>query len=190
MIGIHRTGTAPPHAIPGTAGLESTEAYTYIKLVISKDILLDLYLLGDIVMIEVQSMSDNRTQLNIKIDARTHWLANLVARYQGLTLAEFVESSIARAITREAMLSDETKGIEPSEPSTLQFETLWSEDEATRLYNVATDPRTHNSLTGSQRNLWALISSAVANEGKKLNLKTFQQHYNLVQGENLKEGSK
>lgn len=137
-------------------------------------------------MIEVRIMSESRTQLNIKIDAKTHWLANLAARYQGLTLAEFVESSIARAITREAMLSDEPKVKEPSEPRTLQFETLWSEDEATRLYNVATDPRTHNFLSGSQRKLWALISSAVANEGKKLTPKIFQQHYALIQGVNAK----
>lgn len=131
-------------------------------------------------------MSDDRTQLNIKIDARTHWLANLVARYEGLTLAEFVESSIVRAITEGTTFSDEPNVKEPSEPKVLQFQTLWSDDEATRLYNVATDPRTYKSLTQSQSKVWTNFASAMARDGKKLTSKAFRQYYALIQGVNAK----
>jgi hypothetical protein len=40
--GFNETGAAPPHTPPGTAGLESTEIYTYTKIVLDKAILLDL----------------------------------------------------------------------------------------------------------------------------------------------------
>jgi hypothetical protein len=128
-------------------------------------------------------MPDNRTQLNIKIDAKTHWLANLAARHWGMTLAEFVESLIAQGITREAMLRDEPKAKEPSRDhpgasSVLWNEALWSEDEATRLFNLATTG--FDLLTESQRKTWALISSALASEGKKLTAKNFRQHYELL----------
>jgi uncharacterized protein (DUF1778 family) len=121
-------------------------------------------------------LPDTRTQLNIKVDAKTHWLTNLAARYCGVTLAEFVESSIVRAISREAMLSDEPRVMEPTEPSVPLFhESLWSDDEATRLFNVAT--LAHALLIDAQRKTWAEITARIAADGAKLNLKTVREYY-------------
>ena len=130
-------------------------------------------------------MLDIRTQLNIKIDHKTHWLAGLAARYRGMTLAEFVESLIARGISREAMLSDEPRVQEPTKPSgrSIPFhDALWSDDEATRLFNVAT--AAYGLLSDAQRRTWAEITARIAASGGKLNLIAVRKQF-----EQMKEGA-
>ena len=122
-------------------------------------------------------MPDTRTQLNIKIDQKTHWLASLAARYWGVTLAEFVESLIAKGITREAMLRDEAR-VDAPERRMLWNEALWSDDEATRLFNLAC--AADDLLTGSQREMWVKITSKIAASGRNLTLQTFTEFYRGV----------
>lgn len=123
-------------------------------------------------------MPDSRTQVNFKIDAKVHWLAALAARYWDMTFAEFAESLIAKGITREAMMSDEPRTSEPAKPSersVLWNEALWSEDEATRLFNLAC--AADDLLTSSQRQLWVKITSKIAAGGRSLTLNTFREYY-------------
>jgi len=125
-------------------------------------------------------MPDSKNQLNIKIDPKLHWLANLAARYWGMTLAEFAESLIARGITREAMRADELRVNEPAKPSErsmLWNESLWSDDAATRLFNLAC--AADDLLTGSQRQLWVKITSKIATTGRSLTLQTFREYYGI-----------
>lgn len=129
-------------------------------------------------------MPDTRTQLNIKIDYKTHWLASLAARYWGMTLAGFVESLIARGVSREAMLSDEPRVYEPSKPSNRAIpfhDGLWSDDEATRLFNVAT--AAHDLLSDPQRRAWIRITATIAASGGTINPASFRELY-----EQMKEG--
>ena len=124
-------------------------------------------------------MSDSRTQLNIKIDAKHHWIAGLMARHWGMTLAEFVESCIVKGSSRPALIGDEPKVTEPNGPSAtsqLAYEELWSDDEATRFYNLVMSPE--DLLTDAQRKTWASISRQAAKDGRKLTLKTFSDYYN------------
>jgi hypothetical protein len=126
-------------------------------------------------------MADTRTQLNIKIDHKTHWLASLAARYWGMTLAEFVESLIARGISREAMLCDEPRVQEPTKPSdrAVPFhDVLWSDDEATRLFNLAT--MAHELLSDPQRRTWAKITASLATSGQPLTLKAFCHYFQRI----------
>lgn len=128
-------------------------------------------------------LEDRDIQLNIKTDAKIRWIASLCAKRHGVTLTEFVERLILRGITREAMLSDEPRVSEPTGPassSVLWNEALWSEDEATRIFNVATVA--FDLLTVGQRTLWGSISAILAKKGERLTLNTFQEHYALLKG--------
>jgi hypothetical protein len=126
-------------------------------------------------------MTDERTQLNVKINARVHWLAMLCARHLGISLAEFVEAQLAEGITRDAMLSRQDRPRKQAPISPLFYESLWSDDEATRIFHVAFDAQ--DLLTESQRKAVVSISTAVASQGKKLTLRTFRQHYAAMKGD-------
>jgi hypothetical protein len=79
------------------------------------------------------------------------------------------------------MLSDEPKVKEatgPSAHSVLWNEALWSEDEATRLYNLAS--AAEDLLSDSQRKTWAKVTACIAPSGRSLNLKTFREYFNRM----------
>jgi hypothetical protein len=125
-----------------------------------------------------------------------HWLANLCARYQGLTLSQFVESALGAALEpKNVVIANEARTVErsysdgPSPEPALWQDALWSEDEATRQFNVGLvapelldGSEDYDLFTESQRKVWSSISSAVAKEGKKLTLKNFRQHYAILKG--------
>jgi hypothetical protein len=120
-------------------------------------------------------MTDERTQLNVKINPRIHWLSTLCARHLGIPLAEFVEEQLAQGITRDAMLARQDGPRKQASTSPIFYESLWSDDEATRIFNIAMSA--HDLLTESQRKSLVTISTVVASQGKKLTLKNFRQHY-------------
>lgn len=123
-------------------------------------------------------MPDNMTSLTVRIDAKTHWLAYYAAREQGMTLAEFVESLIRKGITRKAMLADEPKVTGTTAQEPLWNESLWDDDEATRLFNVA---RAHPSwLSRSEQKLWTVFCSLTTRPGAKMTVKGFRYFYARV----------
>jgi hypothetical protein len=114
-------------------------------------------------------------QLNANIDPKLLFLAKLAARSKGQSLIEFIEDAFRRALTREAMLSDEPKVAEPTGPMpepVLWFDSLWAEDEVVRLYRVATIGSL-NLLTPKQRNIFLYVSNELIKQGKKVTLKNF-----------------
>jgi hypothetical protein len=114
-------------------------------------------------------------QLNANIDPKLLFLAKLAARSKGQSLIEFIEDAFRRALTREAMLSDEPKVAEPTSPMpepVLWFDSLWAEDEVVRLYRVATIGSL-NLLTPKQRNIFLYVSNELIKQGKKVTLKNF-----------------
>lgn len=120
-------------------------------------------------------------QLNAIIDPKLLFLAKLAARYKDQTLIEFIEDAFTRALSREAMLSDEPKVAEPTGPMPepmLWFDSLWIEDEddAARLYRVAT-VGSLNLLTPKQRNIFLHVSNELIKRGKKVTLKNFVESF-------------
>jgi hypothetical protein len=127
-------------------------------------------------------MLESRVQLNIKIDEKTRWLGTLAARYRGMTLAEFVEAAIRKALEPDAMTGDEpTPGLEPkrNQTSPLWNEALWNEEEATRLYCLSAAPG--NLLSATEKKVVTRISRQAARDGRKLTLQTFTQYFNTIQ---------
>jgi hypothetical protein len=129
-------------------------------------------------------MRNERTQLNIKMDAKTHWLASIRACELGLTLADFVQQTISQSISREAVLADEPRVKEASGPKVLWNESLWSEDEATRLYNVASAHPLW--LSRSEQKLWSAFSAEMARRKMKESAKHFKHYFTLVKGDQSK----
>lgn len=125
-------------------------------------------------------MPDDKTQLTIKIDPKIHWLASLCAWEQGMTLAQFVESLIARGITREAMLSNEPKVTEPTHPAAFWHGDWWSEDEPTRLFNVAT--MRPDWLSRSEQKLWTTYCSEMICKKSKPSIQSFRKFWQKAKG--------
>lgn len=116
---------------------------------------------------------DDKTSLTVRIEPKIHWLAFYAAREQKMTLAEFVEKLVRQGITRKAILANEARVSEPTAPEPLQNESLWSEDENARLFNIAT---CHPDwLSRSEGKLWSAYCSGMARSKKKIDLKTFRQ---------------
>jgi len=89
-------------------------------------------------------------------------------------LARFIEDAVKVAASREVMLNNEPNITEPTGPkqdAALFFESLWHEDELTRLYNVAvTDLRL---LAPRQRDVFVHISHELIRQDKKVTLQNF-----------------
>lgn len=134
-------------------------------------------------------MANERTQLNIKIDPKIHWLASLCARHQALTLADFVERAITAAldpatVAAATQANEPNPSHSPAAPKPLPHlwgEHLWDDDEAKRLFLLAT--RFPDFAEMPQIKLWTRITAEIAAKGKKLNSKTFSEHYYAAQSE-------
>jgi hypothetical protein len=108
-------------------------------------------------------------QLNAVIDGKLLFLAKVVARYKAQTLVEFIEDAFERALTTEAVLSDEpTPGNEfkPKPKTPLFFESLWNEDSRVRLFNVGLAGR--ELLAPKQRNIYDYVINTLIKQGKKV----------------------
>ena len=121
--------------------------------------------------------------LNMRIQPRILWLANVASRYRDQTLSNFIEDAIKQALSPEAVLNDEPNcGTEPvfeAEP-TLWGDSLWDENEAVRVFRLAVfDSRL---MTPSQKAVWLEFSTAAAKEGKKINQQNFVAFCNALEG--------
>jgi Protein of unknown function (DUF1778) len=116
--------------------------------------------------------------LNMRIDPKLKYLADVAASYKGKTLSEFIEDALRHALTSEAMLDDEaTPGTAFVSKQALPIwnEGLWDEDEATRLFNLAVfDP---DLLRGARKKLWISVCSSMAKSNTKFTLRNFVEYY-------------
>lgn len=123
-------------------------------------------------------------QLNAIIDPKLLFLAKLAARYKGQTLIEFIEDAFRQALSPAAMLEDEpTPGHEAKSKQDARpwFESLWDEDEAARLFYVATADL--NLLTPKQRDAFLRVSRALIKQGKKVTVKNFVESFDASETE-------
>jgi hypothetical protein len=141
-------------------------------------------------------MTDDRTQLNIKINAKIHWLASIFADEHGMTTAEFVEDILHRTLVRSAAIkyselnlpagfkyNEENRPVAIPEP--LWNEGLWDEDEATRFFRVASERP--NFLSRSQTKFWHNYHDETSRNGRKVGLKSFREYWK-ASIESLKKG--
>jgi hypothetical protein len=87
---------------------------------------------------------------------------------------ELLRFSIAVTVKAYGEATPGTEVAAPKAAPQLWEEGLWDEDEATRMFMLATN---HPSLNGPQTRLWTLLSGSILANGKKLNLKTFREYY-------------
>lgn len=123
-------------------------------------------------------------QLNAIIDPKLLFLAKLAARYKGQTLIEFIEDAFRRALSPTIVLGDEpTAGHEAKsgQEARLWFESLWDEDEAARLFYVATADL--NLLTPKQRDAFLSVSHALIKQRKKVTVKNFVDSFDASETE-------
>ena len=97
-------------------------------------------------------MSDYR-QLNVKIDNKTHRLAKLVAKANGMDLNEFITALISSAIRKgvEFEREEANAGHRSSKRIEYQFEEFWCDgDDAERVYKL--NKKRPDLLTGAEEN--------------------------------------
>lgn len=117
-------------------------------------------------------------QLNAIIDPKLLFLAKLAARYKGDTLIQFIENALRKALTVEAMEQDEANAGHNApfkQEASLWFESLWDEDEVTRLFMVAAADV--NLLAPKQRELFHHVLTLLAKQGKKSTLTNFKKFF-------------
>lgn len=122
-------------------------------------------------------------QLNAVIEPKLLFLAKLAARYKGETLVEFIEDAFRKALSPEVMSGDQpTSGHEtqPKAEAPLWFESLWHEDDAERLFYVATADL--KLLTPKQRAIYSYVTNELIKQGKKVTRKSFVESFDAQEG--------
>lgn len=122
----------------------------------------------------------------VPVERKIYFLAKLAARYKGQTVIEFVENSIRQALSPAAVLGDEPNpghgAQEAPSWKPLWSESLWHEEEAARLFNVAM--LNSNLLTPKQSATFLRVFSAVGKQAKQVTLENFVEAFNA-----MKEGN-
>ncbi len=111
-------------------------------------------------------------QLNAVIDVKLLFLAKLAARHKDQTLVEFIEDALTRALTAEAVSGDEPSydnEATPKQAAPLFFESLWDDNDVTRLFKVGMADR--NLLAPKQRAIYDHVVDSLIKQGKKVTLK-------------------
>jgi hypothetical protein len=118
--------------------------------------------------------------LNMRIDPRLKYLADLAARESQRTLSGFIEWAIKRALTPEAMREDESNVSEPlgpMQPKPLWGEGFWNVDEADRAFLLAS----RRDLQSIEEQLFfKLFLTHMELSKKKASLKEFREFYKSV----------
>ncbi len=115
--------------------------------------------------------------LNMRIEPKVKYLAELAARETQRTLSGFIEWAIKRALTVEAMAEDEpTPGTAfiVKQAAPLYNEGFWDVDESDRFFKLASFRP--DLLIISEQRLWKLFTSKYI--GKKYTLKDFREFWN------------
>lgn len=133
-----------------------------------------------------KNMGSDRSRsgtLNMRIDPKLKYLADLAAKYTDRSLSHFIEDAIKQALAPERITSDEVLSELP-----LWGEGLWDEDEATRLFMLATMRPTLLNLP--KMRLWTMLSGAMVKNDGKITLKRFVEWYNspVIDKKHLTEG--
>jgi len=130
--------------------------------------------------------------LNMRIDPKVKFLADMAARDEARTLSAFVEEAIKLSLRRKAEYEnreprvDEPTGPQPSQyPSgPLWGEKLFATHEAERFFHLATNR--YDLLSDAEQKLWTLF----AIHNRRCKLKDFQAFWNSpsIDTKHLQEG--
>jgi hypothetical protein len=127
--------------------------------------------------------------LNMRIDPKLKYLAELGAREQQRSLSSFIERAIRRALTPTVMNEDEpTAGVESTKPAPVLWnEGFWDVDEADRFFLLATCR--HDLLTIPEQRLWKLFNLGIP--GRTVTIEQFREFWNSpsIDTAHLKEGA-
>jgi len=111
--------------------------------------------------------------LNMRIDPKLKYLAELAARDTQRTLSGFIEWAIRRALTPAAMQEDEPNVSE--QPRPLWMEGMWDVDEADRTFLLASRP---DLMTIEQQRFFKFFMLHMEHTNKKATLKAFREFWN------------
>lgn len=129
--------------------------------------------------------------LNMRIDPKLKFLAELAAKELDITLSKFVERAIRRALTPSAMGEDEPNVLDPNGPRVkppLWNEGLWDKDEVNRFfYRASLRP---DLLDEKEQRLWKFYTLHMAHTGEQISLPSFQAFWNnpAINTSHLSEG--
>jgi hypothetical protein len=117
--------------------------------------------------------------IGIRLDAKTHYIAQLAAQRERCTLNKFIEKAVIQALSVEAM--DEEMNVAeptgPKEPSPLWMENLWSPDEATRHFLLGLH---RDLMTADQQRFLTLFTLHMNLSNRQAGLNEFREFWNSV----------
>jgi hypothetical protein len=129
---------------------------------------------------EISHMASKRSEtLNMRIDPKLKYLADIASRETGRTLSGFIERAIKRALAVGAPLEDELRVSAPTGPATepqLWFEMLWDVDESDRFFKLAT--LKPGLLTIPEQRLWKLFTMHMNHTRTKITAASFREFWN------------
>ena len=117
--------------------------------------------------------------LNMRIDPKLKYLAEIKARFEGKSLSHLIEGAMREYLRDPSWTPSESTShasVPLPELSPLWQEGLWDEDEATRLFLLAVTDAT--LLKPAQQRLWTLLSGSILHNKRELSLSTFREYYN------------
>jgi hypothetical protein len=121
------------------------------------------------------------TMLNMRIDPKLKYLAEIASREQRRSLSSFIELAIRRALTIEAMTDAEPKvasdPLKKQQQQPMWGEGFWDVDEADRAFKLATRP---DLLTFAEQQFFKLFMTHMELSGKPASLKSFREFYKAV----------
>jgi len=104
--------------------------------------------------------------LNMRIDPKVKYLAEKLAKYQRRALTDVIHDEPNVGTTIPPKMP----------PAPMWGDGLWSDDEATRFFMLAT---AHPDLLNvSEMRLWTLLSGSMMKNYGKITLKRFVEYYN------------
>lgn len=118
--------------------------------------------------------------LTMRVHPKLLFLSNVAARYQGRSLASFIETALTEALSPARVLKDEPGVSEPTAPVApiLWSEGLWDENEATRIFRVAI--KGTDLLSPSQRELYIKAITNLAQRQERVTENSFIEAFNTL----------
>jgi hypothetical protein len=113
----------------------------------------------------------------VRLDPKLRYLVRLAAEDQQRTVSNFIEYVIRRALT-EGFNEEPQYGedfTQPLPPKPMWGEGLWDEDQADRLFLLATGRR--DLMTVPEQRLFKLLSESIALTGLKLTVQNFRTSF-------------
>jgi hypothetical protein len=114
----------------------------------------------------------------VRLDPKLRYLVRLAAEDQQRTMSNFIEYVLRRALTDGTFNQEPNYGADPAFPPTpkpMAFEGFYDEDQADRLFLLATGRP--DLMTAPEANLFKLLKESMAVNGEKRTLQSFRAYF-------------